>query len=161
MNWILSKNSLKHYNQLIDDGKIVIDFMLKYCPVDFGISHAYRTPEEQFELFKIGRKQINGVWQKVGKVVTNCDGYEKLSFHNYKPALAFDFFAWIPGKKKLMYDEIHLTVISTTAIVFSHYLYDLGKIDYLARSGSNWDEDGELLYDQDFDDSPHIEFYKP
>ena len=159
--WVLSKNSLVCRNELITDAQLVIDCMLKYCPVDFGLSEAYRPPEKQFEKYKVGRKKIDGVWLAVDKVITNCDGFEVLSYHNELPSKAFDYFAWIPGKKRLMYDQVHLTAISTSAIVISRWLYDMGKIQYIARSGSNWDEDGELLYDQDFDDAPHVEFYKP
>ena len=159
--WVLGKDSLVSYNELIDDAKLVIEWMLQYSPVDFGLSEGYRPPLVQFEKYKVGRQKIKGVWQVVGKVITNCDGYDVLSYHNESPAKAFDYFAWVPGKKRLMYDEVHLTAISTAAIVISHYLYDQDRISHVARSGSNWDEDGELLYDQNFDDSPHIEFYKP
>ena len=57
---------------------------------DCTIISGYRTPEEQFELFKIGRKEVNGEWKKVGKTVTNCDGFKILSDHNHFPSKAVD-----------------------------------------------------------------------
>ena len=54
---------------------------------------AHRTPAEQFELFKKGRAFINGEWQiqrSNGKIVTNLDGFIKLSRHNYLPCTAID-----------------------------------------------------------------------
>lgn len=51
---------------------------------------AHRTPADQFELFKQGRTFRNGSWVKTGDVVTNLDGFIKLSRHNYLPCTAFD-----------------------------------------------------------------------
>ncbi len=55
------------------------------------IISSYRSPAEQFELYKKGRKLVNNKWVKIGPVVTDKDGYLKLSRHNYLPAVAFDF----------------------------------------------------------------------
>jgi len=65
---------------------------------DFGISEVLRTAEEQFDRFKQGRALINNEWVTIKKseVVTYCDGYDKLSFHQSADAL--DFFAYIDGK---------------------------------------------------------------
>jgi hypothetical protein len=54
------------------------------------ILHGFRTAQEQFELYKIGRKLTNGVWTIIGKTVTNCDGYEVLSNHQSYPSEAVD-----------------------------------------------------------------------
>lgn len=58
------------------------------------IVYTHRTPEEQFELFKIGReyrKDINEwVIIDAGNIVTKKDGKTKLSKHNAYPAKAFD-----------------------------------------------------------------------
>lgn len=52
---------------------------------------AHRTPSDQFQLFKQGRIFRNGSWVKTDdNVVTNLDGYIKLSRHNYLPCTAFD-----------------------------------------------------------------------
>lgn len=52
----------------------------------------HRTPTDQFELFKQGRKFSNGRWAIVerSKVVTFKDGFVSLSRHNYLPGTAFD-----------------------------------------------------------------------
>ncbi len=57
---------------------------------DFTVLYGNRSVEEQQELFKKGRKIINGVWQKVGATITNCDGVKIKSKHNYSPSLAVD-----------------------------------------------------------------------
>jgi hypothetical protein len=56
------------------------------------LTATYRSPEEQFELFKQGRKEVTGEWVLVEPKLwkTDKDGYKKKSKHNVKPALAFD-----------------------------------------------------------------------
>ena len=59
---------------------------------DFTILYGNRSTEEQFFLFKKGRKYIDGKWAVINKseVVTNLDGMTKLSNHNHSPSLAID-----------------------------------------------------------------------
>lgn len=57
---------------------------------DFTVLYGYRTPEEQFELYKQGRQLQNGKWIKVGKTVTELDGKIKKSNHNSNPSKAID-----------------------------------------------------------------------
>lgn len=57
---------------------------------DFTVLYGYRTPNEQFELYKKGRTFQNGKWVKTGTTVTNLDGKTKLSNHNYSPSTAID-----------------------------------------------------------------------
>ncbi|RAJ01664.1 D-alanyl-D-alanine carboxypeptidase-like protein [Chitinophaga skermanii] len=61
-------------------------------PADHRVAvvSAFRTPADQFELYKQGRTFKNGKWVKTGSVVTNIDGYTKLSRHNYLPCTAID-----------------------------------------------------------------------
>ncbi len=57
------------------------------------ITCVYRSPEEQFELFKQGRTMCTqGTWvvQNQDEVVTNVDGRKILGAHNYYPARAID-----------------------------------------------------------------------
>lgn len=58
----------------------------------------YRTPVQQFELFKKGRTWDGDSWNKTGATVTNCDGYHILSRHNYLPSLAMDIALYKDGK---------------------------------------------------------------
>ena len=57
---------------------------------DFTVLYGYRTPAEQFELFKQGRTLVGGVWKVTGKTVTNLDGKTKMSNHNSNPSKAID-----------------------------------------------------------------------
>lgn len=57
---------------------------------DFTILFGTRTIDEQFELYKQGRTLKNGKWEKTGSTVTNLDGINKKSEHNYSPSRAID-----------------------------------------------------------------------
>ncbi len=58
--------------------------------IDFTILYGYRTPAEQFELFKQGRTLVGKEWKVTGKTVTNLDGKTKMSNHNSNPSKAID-----------------------------------------------------------------------
>ena len=62
------------------------------------ISCSHRPVEEQFELFKKGRREVNGEWivDDAKSVVTYVDGKTKLSEHNHEPARALDVFVKKP-----------------------------------------------------------------
>jgi len=147
------------YETLHEDLRKIIDRALQCSAVDFGLAHGYRSPEVQFEYYKKGRKKIEGEWIIVNKskVITYVDGYKQLSMHNYQPARAFDFYVWIPGKKQLAYDDKHLIFVAANLLCVANKLYEEGEITHKIRWGGNWDSDGEIIYDQNFDDLPHVE----
>jgi peptidoglycan LD-endopeptidase CwlK len=57
---------------------------------DFKVIYGTRSAVEQMKLYKIGRKLVNGKWTVIGKTVTNLDGVNKKSNHNYSPSKAID-----------------------------------------------------------------------
>lgn len=66
---------------------VILEAIKEY---DFIVLYGNRSVEEQFELFKQGRKLVEGKWVKVGTTVTNLDGKSKKSMHNHNPSLAVD-----------------------------------------------------------------------
>jgi peptidoglycan L-alanyl-D-glutamate endopeptidase CwlK len=127
--------------------------------VDFTFVEGHRPPERQFELYKKGREKIEGKWQVADptKVVTNVDGFIKKSNHNYDPSMAGDIRAYVKGNPKLAYDPFHLAYLGGHITNTAQNLLAEGRITHRLRWGANWDEDGELIYDQGLDDSPHFE----
>ncbi len=111
-------------------------------------THSYRTPEYQFELYKKGRILKNGLWviDDKNKIVTNCDGYKKLSKHNYNPSQAIDICPYPISWKDINRFYIFGGVVETTA----RYM----GIDI--RWGGDWDGDTQVN-DQTFNDLPHFE----
>jgi peptidoglycan L-alanyl-D-glutamate endopeptidase CwlK len=124
---------------------------IKASKVDFGIAEGHRPVEKQQELYAKGRT-------KPGKIVTHIDGVEKKGKHNYIPSLAVDVYAWVDGE--VSWKERDLNYL---AGLFTGVAYELRKdklIEHNIRWGGNWDMDGIILDDQEFDDLPHLELIK-
>jgi peptidoglycan L-alanyl-D-glutamate endopeptidase CwlK len=83
-----SKKSMDRLATCHDDIQLVMNEAIK--KFDFTVLSGHRSPDEQFELYKQGRELIDGKWAKVGKTVTNVDGTNVLSNHNYNPSRAID-----------------------------------------------------------------------
>jgi len=86
--FVLSKKSLDNLKTC--EMPIIQLFTEVIHLVDFSVIFGYRTPEEQFEIWKEGRKEINGKWHVMGDIRTYKDGYNELSNHNYYPSRAID-----------------------------------------------------------------------
>ena len=110
--------------------------------------YGYRSPEKQFELFKIGRELIGGLWIVVNElmVVTNCDGKDIKSNHNKIPSDALDLAPWPLDWRdhKRMY------------FFAGHVLNEARHMGIELRWGGNWDMDDDL-HDQTFYDLVHYE----
>ena len=61
----------------------------------------------------------------------------------------------------LTWDVIHLTYVASYLIATADILYNIGVITHRLRWGGNWDMDSVIQLDQNFDDNPHLELYKP
>jgi peptidoglycan L-alanyl-D-glutamate endopeptidase CwlK len=83
-----SKKSLDRLATCHDDIQKVMNEAIK--EFDFTVLSGHRSPDEQFELYKQGRELVDGKWVKTGKTVTNVDGTNVLSNHNYNPSRAVD-----------------------------------------------------------------------
>lgn len=118
---------------------------------DFTVVFGHRSREEQFDLFKRGRVNKNGIWviDDKSRVVTYCDGITKLSEHNKIPSNAVDIIPYPTGWK----DE-----------GAQHFL--AGKIKGISVMmqipiicGCDWDDD-ENVKEHRLRDWPHIQIKK-
>jgi hypothetical protein len=111
--------------------------VIKYfdCTVIYG----YRSPEEQNDLYQIGRT-------KPGTKVTNIDGYTKKSKHNYYPSRAVDVAPY----------PINFTDYKRIYMFIGYVLATAEQMGIRIRSGSDWDMDTEVT-DQSFNDLLHFE----
>ena len=82
------KQSLDRLKTCHSDIQKVMNEAIKHT--DFSVLFGFRSKEEQFELYKKGRKLVDGKWIKVGATVTNLDGINNMSEHNYSPSRAID-----------------------------------------------------------------------
>jgi len=106
----LGRTSLKRLQTADDPLPELFEKALSVSPIDFGIARGKATAEEQFELFKKGRKEIDGNWTIVDldQVVTFRDGYEKKS--NHQSGKAVDVYAYVNGRAS--WDKVHLSIIA-------------------------------------------------
>lgn len=123
------------------DLQLIVDTSIQITVVDFGISEGHRSKTLQLEYFQKG--------------LSDKDGITDPSKHNYMPSLALDFYAFVNGKAS--YDPEHLSYLAGLFHGVAEMLLAQGKISHRLRWGGNWDQDGEILLDQEFDDRPHIE----
>ena len=64
---------------------------------DFSVVFGQRTQQEQLKLYEAGRqKNLNGTYSIIdqSKVVTYCDGFSRMSTHNYSPSLGIDLIPY-------------------------------------------------------------------
>lgn len=103
--------------------------------VDFGIAEGNRSIQRQRELF--------------AKNKTTIDGVTAFSKHNNLPSAAVDIYGWVNG-----HEDYSVPVMCYLAGIIMTVAAQSG-VDL--RWGGNWDEDGIILIDQQFDDLPHFE----
>ena len=140
-----SKESLDKLVTCHPDIQKVMKEAIKYY--DFRIDYGYRSPEEQLELFKKGRKYYNGKWIKIGKTVTDKDGTYKKSKHNYSPSLAVDIIPY-PFKGWSDLDQFHA--------VHEVVMREAKKLGINLVWGADWDGDGDIK-EHTLQDYPHYE----
>lgn len=158
----LGPKSQAVYDTLHPDLQLIIDVTLDLCTVDFSLVEGHRSVEKQLEYYKKGREFINGRWEVVNKkqVITEIDGHIKKGKHNHFPSLAFDFCVHVPGKPQLAWDPKHLAYLAGSFMMAAQLLFDDDQIDYILRSGSDWDGDGDMT-DHRLLDLPHLELIEP
>lgn len=145
--------STENLNSSHKDLQTVFNEVIKYfdCSVIFG----HRTPEEQFELYKKGRKQTSsGDWVigNKSKVVTYKDGFNKLSKHNEYPSDAVDVVPYPVNWS----DTRRMDYFAGFVIGIAKLLKDRGIIDSEIVWGGDWDND-TMTNDHRFVDRPHFQ----
>lgn len=140
---IESKKNLATAHQQLQE---LFEEVVKYF--DCKVLYGHRTPEEQFELYKKGRKLVNGKWiiADKSKVVTYLDGITKLSNHNTLPSTAVDVVPYTVDWKDL--NRFYMFIGFVRAIAITKGI----KI----RSGGDWDGDTQVK-DETFIDLAHFE----
>ena len=149
MGFSFGKRSQKQLDTCHQDLIKIANVVIKRSKVDFGISEGRRSLSRQYQLFLQGKTKI--------------DGRTKKGKHNFSPSEALDVFAYHPDletRRKLAYDKSHLAYLAGLFDSVASELYEKGEITHLIRWGANWDSDGIIDFDQDFDDFPHFEIVK-
>jgi len=127
------------------DLQLIMNRAIELSNVDMGIAEGHRSVEKQQEYFNAGKSRIDGITKK-GK-------------HNYTPSLAVDIYAYVNGAAN--WDIEQLCYLAGIIHVVSETYFSTGKTKHKIRWGGNWDMDGVILIDQNFDDGPHFELIIP
>jgi peptidoglycan L-alanyl-D-glutamate endopeptidase CwlK len=149
MGYNFGKRSLEKLRTCHKDLQLILSLAISRSKIDFGITEGHRSLDRQYELFLQGKSKI--------------DGKSKKGKHNFKPALAADYYIYHPvleTRRKLAYDKVHLSYIAGVIDACAEELYEKGEVTHKIRWGANWDSDGVIDYDQSFDDYPHVELLK-
>ena len=122
---------------------------------DNTIIFGHRTPTLQFDLFKQGRVLQDGIWVISDKdaVITNCDGFDKPSMHNYMKdgqpySLAVDSAPYTNGR--MLTSEVGL------AYYAGYVMHRAEQLGIPLRWGGDWDGDNDDT-DQRLHDLFHYE----
>ena len=135
-----SENSLKRMEGVHPKLRKLMELSIKDSPHDFMIVQGVRTAAYQNELYQQGRT-------KMGKIVTNCDGYKNKSNHQAKQdgyGHAIDFAIYDPS----IAEKIDWDTTSKYKAVAEH-IKAIAKENYInVQWGGDWKK---------FKDDPHIE----
>jgi len=115
---------------------------------DFTVLYGHRTPEDQFELFKQGRKPQSGIWviSDKSKIVTYKDGFDLKSTHNEYPSKGIDVTPY----------PIEWNNIKKQYYFAGRVMEKARQLDVKLIWGGNWDGD-EDFEDQSFNDLCHFQ----
>ena len=129
-----SKKSKERLITCHQDLQTLFNYVIKYT--DCSVIYGHRTPEEQFELFKQGRKLKNDIWvlENKKKIVTYKDGYVKKSKHNSNPSDAIDVVPY----PSLYSDETEFIKLGYFVMGIATILKEFNKIDNNITWGGNW-----------------------
>lgn len=142
-NYQFGKRSIEKLSTCHPDLQKVARMALRYSQVDFGIADGQRPVSEQQRLFAEGKTQLDGVRRK--------------SMHNFSPSLAFDIYAFVQGRPDLAYDTAYLCYLGGVITSVGQQLFSKGEISRPIIWGYNWDGDGQIRTDQNFQDLPHFQ----
>lgn len=155
MGFKFGKSSNNRVKSCHEDLQKILYLAIGRSVIDFGVAEGHRPISLQREYYAVGRtKDLHK------KPITNIDGINKKGKHNYEPSEAADIFVWHNDKEirmKIAYDKVHLAYVMGIIYSCAEELLEKGKITHKIRWGGNWDSDGIIIFDQSFDDLPHIE----
>ena len=145
MTYHFSKRSLDRLQTCHEDLQKIAKEALSLSDIDFAVTEGHRSVVRQRLLYATGKSKI--------------DGQKKKSKHNHFPAQAFDIVACIRGKTS--YQECYLAYLGGVLMTTAQRLLNERQTTHALRWGGNWDQDGEIVTDQNFVDMPHFELCSP
>ena len=146
-NYGFAESSKKMLEDAHPDAQLILIESKKYCMIDFDLSCVHRTKAKQLEAFLAGN--------------STRDGVAKKSKHQLLPSEAFDIYGYSYKKRgKASYTVHQMSYIAAVIQSTANRLYVEGKTSHIIRWGGNWDSDGYIIDDQEFQDLCHFELLK-
>lgn len=159
--YVWGAGSREKIGSLHQDLQQILHKALPTSPVDFGIGQGARTFQEQLDLYLQGRETPGRIVTKLDPRNSNHLARAKhVIYEGREKSEAFDIYAWVPGRSDLSYDKYLLTLIAGHIMGTAKELLLDDTIAHYLRWGGNWDNNGEIITDQEFDDLPHFELLK-
>jgi len=119
--------------------------------IDYGLSEGARSMDRARDLFQQGKSMLDPDQGELSKHIITSE--QPLS-------LATDIYAYHPilsVRRRIIYDVSSLSYLAGHILGIAEGLLRDGEITHKLRWGGNWDMDGEIITDQDFDDLCHFE----
>jgi peptidoglycan LD-endopeptidase CwlK len=133
MNFTFGKSSTRRYHTLTHNMQWVMRESLAIGLMDFSIAFGYRGEQEQNEAYENGKSTKRWPYSK----------------HNKMPSKAVDIYPYVNGK--VSYNKLHCCVLAGIVLTTA------AKLGIKIRWGGNWNQDGEPITDQEFNDLGHFE----
>lgn len=148
MKFGFAKSSEKRLKEeAAEDLRVICYTVKERSEIDFDISCCYRSLKDQ------NREYLKGT--------TTIDGINNRGKHNVKPSEAVDIYCYTDKGGRASYTVHQMAYMAGVFRAVSEELYESGITTHKIRWGGNWDQDGVIITDQQFDDLPHFEIYKP
>jgi len=140
-----AKSTVKRLEEAHEDIKLICYKVNEVSEIPFDVSCCYRSLSDQHKEFLRGNSTVDGINNR-GK-------------HNCRPSEAVDIYCYTE-KWKTSYSVHQMAYLAGVFRAVSQQLHEIGKTNHLIRWGGNWDSDGVIITDQEFDDLPHFELVK-
>jgi len=150
----LGRTSNKRLNTANNDIQLVIREAIKVTQIDFGVAQCERTIIQQQLYFDNGKSKVNPkaydtIEELLSKGKHIVDGVIR------KKSDAVDIYAYVNGRAN--WDKASLCYLGGVITSTANRLFNEERISNKIRWGGNWDNDGEIITDQLFQDLPHYE----
>lgn len=142
---------------LHEDWQVIHDTAIKTIPVDYGIHQGGRTYALQLEYFLTGKSRLD---PRIPEQLAKAKHVIIPGVRDKAKASDIHISEKHRGKS-LAWDKDHLIYVAGYLMATADLLFRQGKISHRLRWGGNWDMDGTIVIDQEFDDLPHLELFKP
>lgn len=134
------------------DLQAILNLGIRLTPVDFSIIETARSMEQAQINFDTGASKLDPRKGQISKHVVAPsirDLAEAVDIAIYHPNINI--------RRQIIWDFNHLSLVAGVLLSVAQDLLFKKKIRHRLRWGGNWDSDGVIIKDQNFNDLAHFE----